>query len=323
MGKLVDKFNREINYLRVSVTDRCNLRCLYCIPKQPHFKHKDEILTYEEILRIIKVFVELGINKVRITGGEPLVREGIISFLTQLSQIQEIKDLAITTNGILLKRLAKDLKTTGIKRLNISLDTLDEEKFKKITNGKLKPVLDGISIADALRFFTIKINVVVMQGINEDEILGFLKFAMDNNLTIRFIEYMPLKLDDEWRKKYFPKESILKIIEDFLGPIIHLPSKEIASPAKYFLLPDNRTQIGIISPVSHRFCSNCNRLRLTADGYVKTCLLSDAKIDVKTIVKNTQSNDLLKNAILESASLKNKEGNFSEHEEHFMYQVGG
>lgn len=322
--KLKDSFNREINYLRVSVTDRCNLQCNYCMPEKIKFKERNEILTLEEIEKIINVGVSLGINKIRITGGEPLLRKNLIFLIKNLNHNSLIKEISITTNAILLKNYALELKESGIKRINISLDTLNGSKFSKITGGgNLKQVLAGINEAIKVGLSPLKINVVVMKGINDDEILNFIDFAEKNKVIIRFIEYMPLNLQANWKQKFFSAENILKIIEKKIINTTSFYNKN-NEPAKYFKLKNSNNVVGIISPISHGFCNNCNRLRLTADGFLRSCLPLNIEFNVKKILRCNGSNNDLAEIFKIAVASKPKEGEYTKvNTNKIMAQIGG
>jgi cyclic pyranopterin phosphate synthase len=278
---LFDSLGRNINYLRLSVTDRCNLRCTYCMPEAGIGKvaHSD-ILSYEELYRIAQAAVSLGIDKIRITGGEPLVRKGIIDFLQQLSEIPGLGQLVLTTNGVLLEKMAGDLRTAGVQRLNISLDSLNPETFAQISRcGDLSRVLAGIEAAKSCGF-PIKLNMVVMRGINDHEILDFARLATTSATTVRFIEYMPAIREHNWQQLVVSGEEILaRLGEQFT--LVPTEQAEMAGPARNFLIPGAPGALGVITPVSHHFCSECNRIRVTATGLAKGCLFSDSQVDLK------------------------------------------
>ena len=282
---MLDKFNRDINYLRVSITDRCNLRCLYCMPKEglSLLGHED-ILRYEEISRIIGVAVNMGIRKIRITGGEPLIRRGAVDFIDSLKAMPDISDISLTTNGILLESLAEKLYHAGVKRINISLDSLNPDKYRHITRGgDLNAVLRGIDEVYRIGFSPIKINIVAIKGFNDDELLDFAKLSIDKPYQIRFIELMTIGravLDNN--SKYLSNEVVREKIREIynLEPV-NGERNRIDGPANIFRIRDGAGEIGFISPVSHHFCHSCNRLRLTADGHLRACLLSDEEIDLK------------------------------------------
>jgi GTP 3',8-cyclase len=295
-SSLNDTYNRHINYLRVSVTDRCNLNCLYCRPAGiiPKFSH-DDILRYEEIIRIIRIFTRLGLSKIRITGGEPLVRKGLVEFLGQVYALPGITDFSLTTNGVLLAQYLDRIKTSGIRRLNISLDSLDREKFRAITgHDRFDQVWKGILQAHAMGFFPIKINVVALKGINEDEISKFAELTFSYPFHVRFIEQMPIGESARNTREPLLADDIKVILSD-LGPISPLhDGKSIDGPAKRYKFEKALGEIGIISPISHHFCQTCNRLRLTATGRLRPCLLSDYSEDLKTPMRSGCSdNDLI------------------------------
>jgi GTP 3',8-cyclase len=283
-SRLIDTHNRNLTYLRVSVTDRCNLRCTYCAPSTQnltHIPHK-EILRYEEILRIVRIGVSLGISKVRITGGEPLVRRGIHEFLEALGEIEGISDISLTTNGVLLAESIPRLKAAGIRRLNISLDTLDPDKYARITGRDwFEKTRDGIEAALEAGFFPIKLNAVAMRGVNDDELADLARLSVDRPLHVRFIEYMPIGDGRADRSNPLLGPEILERIQA-LGPLEPVDRETGDGPAERFRLSGARGEIGLIRPLSHHFCAHCTRLRLTASGSLRPCLLSDRHIDVRT-----------------------------------------
>ena len=279
---MIDGYNREISYLRVSVTDRCNLRCRYCMPKEGLSRTgHDDILRYEEILRIIGVAVKMGVAKVRITGGEPLVRRGVVDFIARLKDIEGLRDISLTTNGILLGNFAAGLFTAGVKRINVSLDSLNPERYARITRGgSLNDVLLGIDEVYRIGFSPIKINVVVINGVNDDEVLDFARLTLDKPYQVRFIELMPFGSGNNGR--YLSNEVVMERI----GGVYPLEApvrtgEGTEGPARVYRIAGGRGEIGFISPLSHSFCSSCNRLRLTADGSLRACLLMDEEIDLK------------------------------------------
>jgi len=297
---LLDPFRRKINYLRISITDRCNLRCRYCMPEGgiPLIPH-EEILTYEEILRLVRVFATEGISKVRLTGGEPLVRKGIVDFVSRLSQIEEIKDLSLTSNGILLKEFAQDLKNAGLKRINVSLDSLRKERFYHITRrDDFEGVWAGIEEALKVGLSPIKINMVAIQGLNDDEIESFARLTLTLPLTIRYIEYMPSGNGEEWKESDILTIPQIKNQLENVGKLVSIPSDRWDGPAKRFRIEGALGEIGLIGPVSSHFCADCNRLRLTPDGKIRTCLFSDEEIDVKELLRNGGSDHDLKEQLL-------------------------
>ena len=297
---------RQINYLRVSITDRCNLRCLYCMPPDGIIKidHR-EILRYEEILRIVKVAVAKGICKVRITGGEPLVRKGLVQFVNELSHIPGIQDLSLTTNGILLGEMAMDLFNAGLRSVNVSMDSLDKTRFHEITRGgDLDRVHAGMREAIKVGLSPVKINTVVIRGLNDDEVVDFAKLSIDNPYHVRFIELMPVGLDTGWNQdRYVSSEEVRDAIEGFekLRP---LRRNNTGGPARMFRFEGAAGEVGFISPYSDHFCSSCNRLRLTADGKLRTCLFSDEEVDLKDSLRDLQSDSGLERLI--DLALSNK-----------------
>jgi len=299
--------NRTINYLRISVTDRCNFRCRYCVPSSPFsvIKHK-KIARYEEILRITRLGCELGITKVRITGGEPFVRKGIFSFLEQLCQLDALQDISITTNGALLTReKIKSLIQMGIHRLNFSLDTLDPVKFAAITNrDRFHRVWDSIMAAHTLGISPIKINAVALKGFNDDEICAIAGLTLKYPFHIRFIEYMPMGDSDIERQQQILTREIQDKIESTLGPLIPMEKEYNDGPAKKFKLADAQGVVGFITPISSHFCSECNRLRLTSRGNLRPCLLNDYEQDILTPLRAGASDQELKSIIESSLTHK-------------------
>jgi cyclic pyranopterin phosphate synthase len=282
---MIDQFNRDINYLRVSVTDRCNLRCTYCMPKEGlSLIGHDDILKYEEMLRIIKIAAGKGITKVRITGGEPLVRRGVTEFIASLRTIPELTDVSLTTNGILLEAYAERLFEAGIRRINISLDSLNAEKYAKITRGgDIQAVLRGIRKVRETGFSPVKINIVAIKGFNDDEILDFARLTLDHPYQIRFIELMALGEAGIENNGRYLANSVIKEQIGALGTLQAVSGRGTGNdgPARIYRLAGGAGEIGFISPVSCHFCHYCNRLRLTADGRLRACLLSDDETDLK------------------------------------------
>jgi len=299
MTGLYDSFQRPINYLRISVTDRCNLRCIYCMPAEgvQLMSHRD-ILTYEEIYTIVRAAAELGINKVRLTGGEPLVRSGLTELIQMLAQIEAIDDISLTTNGILLSRYAAELKQAGLQRVNISLDTLKPGKFRFITRGSLNldDVLEGIEAARSVGLNPVKLNMVVMSGINDDELLDFAAKTIGEEWHVRFIEFMPIG-GVCTAVSYFVSVSDMRKRLELLGELEPCLPSVGNGPAKYFRFPHARGTVGFITPVSEHFCFHCNRLRLTADGRLRPCLLADDEVDLKQPLRSGVSSAELKQLI--------------------------
>ena len=285
--KNVDAHHRIINYLRISVTDRCNLKCIYCVPKEklPLLVHKD-IARYEEILKITKLAAQIGINKVRITGGEPLVRKGIVHFIKELSNIPGIQDIAMTTNGVLLKSRVKDLAKAGLTRLNISLDTLQPHTFSHISKNDFFPqVWEGIMAALDLGFAPIKLNTVLLKGINDSEIIDLAELSLKYPFHIRFIEYMPMgnSAVDSSQRVLIPE--IKNAIESEVGPLTPVAPQLHDGPATRFKIKGAPGEIGFISPISSHFCHRCNRIRLTAAGHLRACLLDNHETDILTLLR--------------------------------------
>lgn len=283
---LKDTFNRQIDYLRISITDKCNLKCLYCRPsKRIKYFDENDVLTNSEIVRIVRIAHAYGLRKVRITGGEPLMRKGLTELISDIKNTG-IRDLSLTTNGIKLSKRAQSLKRAGLDRVNISLDTLKPERYKKITNGgDLDSVLESIKEAEKAGLTPIKINVVPIRGLNDDEILAFAALTLENNYHIRFIEFMPATSSGLWdRDTCIPSSEILKKISA-LGKLDDFKFKG-KGPSRNYRLRGALGVIGIISPISDHFCAHCNRLRLTANGKIRPCLFSKEEIDIKTPMRN-------------------------------------
>jgi len=282
---LVDSYGRKINYLRLSVTDRCNFRCLYCMPENgvAKVRHR-EILSYEELLLLARSVVPLGIEKIRVTGGEPLVRTGIIDFLKELSQIPQLRQLVLTTNGYLLDEMAFQLRESGVQRLNISLDSLQAENFSAITRGgDLGKVLKGIRAAEE-NGFPIKINVVAMRGINDQEFVDFAALTLEKPYAIRFIEYMPTNKEDTWNSRVISGEEILSRIGERFT-MQQVVRGEMAGPSRDFRISGAAGTVGVITPISGHFCGDCNRIRVTSQGMVKNCLFTDTEVDLKPVLR--------------------------------------
>lgn len=286
-ARLVDPFGRIHDYLRISVTDRCNLRCVYCMPEEGmQFEPADQILSYEEIVSVVQALAPLGIRKLRLTGGEPLVRKGLDQLIANLSVIPGIEDIAITTNGIYLAACADQLKAAGLTRVNISLDSLNPERFAKITRGgRLQRVLDGVRASQKAGLQPIKLNVVLMKGVNDDEVEDFLRLTLDDEIHVRFIEYMPIgESGDAWKSSFMSLQQVLDTCEARWN----YTSCDVYSngPADSYRIDGAAGTFGLIHPVSSHFCGTCNRMRLTADGNIKPCLYWSDEFNVRPYVGN-------------------------------------
>ncbi len=303
---MTDLYGRNIDYVRISITDRCNFRCIYCMPEQGvNFIPHEEILSFEEIVRTIKILTELGIKKVRLTGGEPLVRKNVVGLVKEISKIG-LDDVSLTTNGSLLNRYAEDLYKSGLKRLNVSLDTLNCERFASITRkGDLVNVLDGIEKAIEVGFSPVKLNVVVMRGINDqDDLIALANLARDREIHVRFIEIMPIG-DSEQKDRFIScdeiKDNISKVVklEMVTGPFGN-------GPAEYYKFENAKGTLGFISPLSKHFCAKCNRIRITSDGMIRLCLFSDVEYNLKEKLRSGLTDNEIKKFILETLAFKPK-----------------
>jgi GTP 3',8-cyclase len=329
-GPLVDRLGRIHTSLRVSVTDRCNIRCFYCMPlENVVFRPREELLTFEEMERFVRVGVSLGIRELRLTGGEPLVRQGFPDLVERLAAIPGIEDLALTTNGILLAEQAAALKTAGLHRLNVSLDSLSEATFQKISRRTgLQRVLDGIFAAREVGFDNIRLNAVAIRGLTEGEIVPLAEFARTHGFELRFIEFMPLDADKHWeQEQVLTCDEIRRMLEATFCPLVPSERTDPAQPAMDFHFADGRGSIGFINPVSHPFCSDCNRLRLTAEGQVRNCLFSTVEWDAREVMRRGGSDDELEQLVRECVWHKQPghgvgEADF-ERPARAMYQIGG
>lgn len=311
-----DSFNREVDYLRISVTDRCNLRCSYCMPEGIEKVSHEAIMRNEEIINIVKEASLIGIKKIRITGGEPLVRKGIVDLIKDISNVEGIEEVAMTTNGLLLKGQVGVLKEAGLKRINLSLDTLDAEKFKQLT--KAKEMLDYHAVINELiehGMTPIKLNVVLIKGINSDEIGDFIELADQYDLLIRFIELMPIgHLNFDWESHYISADEVIKNY-----PLVH---ESNGKNTVYYRVEGKRGRIGFINPISHKFCGDCNRIRLTSDGKLKPCLHTDDEINVRGLTLEEVKQELRR-------SIKDKPSSHKINEEDYeeitrtMNRIGG
>jgi cyclic pyranopterin phosphate synthase len=305
--ELVDSFRRTVKYMRVSVTDRCNLRCNYCMPTWGnHWMGKDTILSDDEILRIIKLSAKRGVYKIRITGGEPLVRKGVVDLVKDIGAIDGITDTAMTTNAILLKENAQTLYDAGLRHLNISMDSLQPEKFAAITRGnQFERVWAGIMEAVNVGFPNIKINAVAQKGVNDDEIVDLVNLTKDLRLDMRFIEFMPVSDWDNWRKKYIGIEEIQKRIADGVGELIPVYDGDAAAgPAENFRVPGYKGRVGFIHAISNHFCDTCNRVRLTADGRIRPCLFGKIEVDFRSAMREGATDEELNELFDEVLQIK-------------------
>lgn len=309
---LMDNFARRVSYVRISVTDRCDFRCVYCMSEKMDFLPRDQILTLEEIVQLGRAFTELGVDKIRITGGEPLVRRGVLWLLQQLGRLPNLRELVLTSNGSQLAKMARPLREAGVRRLNISLDSLQPQRFTQLTRvGDLSQVLRGIDAALAAGFDRVKLNSVILRNRNHDEVTDLLRFAMSNSMDISYIEEMPLGVISEHDRAevYYSSDAVL---QDLQRSFNLLPTTETSGgPARYYRVQNSKTRVGLISPHSHNFCGNCNRVRVTAQGRLLLCLGQEHSIDLRAILR-AYPNDLdrLKTAIQESMAIKPKGHDF-------------
>lgn len=326
---LPDQYGREHTNLRISVTDRCNIRCFYCMPNElVQFKPREEILTFEEIHRFVQVVATVGIDKIRLTGGEPLLRTELPELVRLLKGVPGIRDIALTTNGILLDKHAQALRDAGLQRLNISLDTLQEEVFVKITRRTgLQRVLDGIHAAQEVGFEKIRLNAIAMKDLTEPEVIPLVQFARQHQLPIRFIEFMPLDAEENWTlESVLTAETMRQTIEAEFGELRAVTRTDPHQPSMDFQLDDG-TQIGFIHSVSQPFCSSCNRLRLTAEGGIRNCLFSESEWNVRPLLRNSGSDDQIIELVRDCLAAK-KRGHGKDDLDFFrpskaMYQIGG
>ena len=327
---LIDRFGRVHTNLRVSVTDRCNIRCFYCMPDENiRFKPRSEILTFEEITRFVTVAAELGVDKLRLTGGEPLVRSDLPQLVAMLARIPGIRDIALTTNGLLLAEHAQALREAGLGRLNVSLDALSEENFQRVARRPgLQKVLDGIAAAQAAGFDRIRLNAVAIRGLTEEELIPLSEFAREHQLELRFIEFMPLDAEQKWQTdQVLSGEYIRARLEDRFGKLVPAERPDPSQPAVDYAYADGRGRIGFINPVSQPFCSDCNRLRVTAEGKVRNCLFSIEEWDARPLLRSGAPSAELTRLLRDCIGAKKPgHGIDSEHfvrPERAMYQIGG
>ena len=327
--RLIDQFGRTVDYIRLSITDRCDFRCTYCMAEDMTFLPRNKVLSLEECLRIVKVFVRLGVTKVRITGGEPLVRKNALWLFDEIGKLEHLNELVLTTNGSQLEKHAAALKKSGVKRINISLDSLKPEVFKKITRtGNLKQVLAGLQASIKAGFSGIKLNTVLMRGINDDETADLVQFAIINKIDISFIEEMPLgKVNHARESTFVSNADTLKLLSSKYSLLAS--TETTRGPARYWRVAGTQTKIGFISPHTHNFCESCNRVRITCKGELYLCLGQEDKVDLMPILRaNPNRDEPLVEAILKSMSIKPKGHDF-DHQRiepaivRFMSHTGG
>ncbi|MGZ8187058.1 MAG: GTP 3',8-cyclase MoaA [Methylobacter sp.] len=327
--QLIDRFGRKVDYLRISITDRCDFRCVYCMAEDMTFLPRAQVLTLEEIYTLAKAFAELGVKKIRVTGGEPLVRKGALELLQKMGSIDGLNELVITTNGSQLETMAASLKEAGVKRINISLDTLDADKFKAITRtGDLQKVLNGIEAARSAGFERIKINAVILKNRNHLEVNDLVQFAVNNGIDISFIEEMPLGIVNQHdRSEAYYSSDLIKA--DLARNFSLLATAEkTGGPSNYFRISGSQTRVGFISPHSENFCSTCNRVRLTVEGRLLLCLGNEHSVDLKKVMRaNPGDMAVLKQAIIEAMLIKPEKHEFNIHEQpiilRYMNMTGG
>ena len=324
---LLDSYHRHIDYMRISVTDRCNLRCIYCnASAMQHLSH-DDILRYEEIERVVRAAARLGVKSIRLTGGEPTVRPHVAELVRLIRAIPGIEDISMTTNATRLAGMAQELKDAGVSRVNISLDTFKPERFAAMCGaGKLEDVLEGIEAAKAAGLNPVKINTVVLRGLNDDEVVDFARKSVSDGWHVRYIEEMPL-VGDENGHKMVSIDEIRARIENELGALEpHYPSHNGHGPAKYYKVPGSAGSIGFIGPVTDCFCDKCNRFRLTADGKLRPCLLRDDEVDLKAALRNGANNEELEALMIKTAAMKQERHQLAENisiQGRNMRQIGG
>ena len=327
--QLIDGFQRRVSYVRLSVTDRCDFRCVYCMAEDMQFLPRQQILSLEEIAQLAKAFVGLGVSKIRLTGGEPLVRKNVLSLVENIAALDGLRELAMTTNGSQLPKLAPQLKQAGLTRINISLDSLQPDRFRKITRtGNLETVLRGIDAAQAAGFEHTKINCVILNGRNDDEILDLIEFCRERQLDISFIEEMPLGLIDDHDRAltYCSSDDVRARITQRYQ--LTASADTTAGPSKYYKMPGSNIRVGFISPHSHNFCADCNRVRVTVEGRLLLCLGNEHSVDLKRILRaESGEQQSLERAIIDAMQLKPEKHHFDLNDEpqilRFMNMTGG
>lgn len=330
MSSLIDTFGRSHNNLRISVTDRCNIRCFYCMPAENvQFMDRGQLLSFEEIERFVRIVAPLGVNKIRLTGGEPLVRRDLDQLVRQLVQVPGIKDIGMTTNGILFGEQAQQLFDAGLRRVNISLDALDPVKFKEITRREgYEKVVESIHIAKDVGFDPVKVNAVSIRNMTEDQIVPFGRFARETGVEIRFIEFMPLDADNAWeRDKVLFASEILEKLSAEIGPLVPSGDQDPSAPATDYQFEDGIGRIGFIASVSQPFCMNCNRFRITADGKMRNCLFSLDETDIKALIRSNAPDSEIEAAVRQSIHEKGEGHQINSAQfvqpDRPMYSIGG
>jgi cyclic pyranopterin phosphate synthase len=329
LPQLIDSFGRMHNNLRISVTDRCNIRCVYCMPENVEFMPRQKLLTFEEIERFTRIAAGLGVDKVRLTGGEPLVRRDLPALIEKLAAIPGIRDIGLTTNGILLAPTARKLWDAGLRRINVSLDTLDPGRFEQLTRRPgLEQVVEGILAAKEAGFDPVKLNAVAIRGVTEEDVIPLAEFSRRHGLELRFIEYMPLDETDHWeREKVLLASEILETLTRGIGPLVPAPDQDPRAPALDYDYIDGGGRVGLIASVSRPFCASCNRMRLTSDGKLRNCLFSLEETDVRAMLRDGASDEDIARAIRTSIAAK-----WAGHEinaatfikpERLMHSIGG
>ncbi len=320
--RLIDRFGRIVDYVRISVTDRCDFRCVYCMEPDAQFVPRAKVLTLEEIAAIARAFVELGVRKIRLTGGEPLVRRNVVKLMEDIAGLAGLRELVLTTNGSQLARMAPALKSAGVRRINVSLDSLDPERFRRITRtGDLGQVLAGIEAASAAGFERLKINSVILKHRNDDEVVSLVRYAAERDMAVSFIEEMPLGIiaDHDRAEAYYSSDQIR---EDLEREFTLLPTTETTGgPSRYYRIVETGTRVGFISPHSHNFCESCNRVRLTAEGRLLLCLGQEHSVDLRAVVRHQPGDlDALKQAIRSAMDIKPRGHDFRLSEQPLIFR---
>ncbi|SPJ34921.1 GTP 3',8-cyclase MoaA [Kushneria phyllosphaerae] len=329
MSELIDDFDRRIKYVRISVTDRCDFRCVYCMGEEMTFLPRDQVLSIEELSLVARAFTELGVEKIRLTGGEPLVRRNIDELVSNIGRLEGLRDFTMTTNGAQLRRYASSLRQSGMQRLNISLDSLNPERFRELTRtGNLDKVIDGIRAAKEAGFERIKLNAVILKGRNDDEILDLVDFARDKEVDISFIEEMPLgNVSEHSRQETFCSSDEVRSMIETRYPLLH-SAENSGGPSRYYRMADSNSRIGFISPHSHNFCDSCNRVRVTCEGRLLLCLGNEHSTDLRAVIRQYPGEiEPLKQKIRDSMSLKPHRHHFTTDGDvqivRFMNMTGG